>query len=85
MADKKFEHKTNRGSMFENDKKTEDRQPDFKGEINVNGQLYWISGWKEVTTRGTKRLSLSVQEKQQEERAQSAPRQQFQQRRAATW
>lgn len=79
----KFQHKVNRGSMFENDKKTEDRQPDFKGEINVNGQLYWISGWKELTQKGTKRLSLSVQEKQ-EERAAAAPRQQFQ-RRASSW
>jgi hypothetical protein len=73
-----YKHKTNRGSMFENDHKSKDQQPDFTGSIDVNGTIYWISGWKEMTGTGKKRLSLSVkeQEERQPERPTQPPRRQ---------
>lgn len=37
---------TNQGAIWGNDRKTEDRQPDFKGNINVEGKEYWVSAWK---------------------------------------
>ena len=83
MAKEKYTHKTNRGSLFENEHKEKDTQPDFTGSINVNGTVFWISGWKEMTQAGKKKLSLSV--KEQEERPAEAPRQTFQQRRASSW
>ena len=35
---------TNRGSIFKNDKKTEEKHPDMSGSINIEGVEYWISG-----------------------------------------
>jgi uncharacterized protein (DUF736 family) len=56
---------TNRGSLFKNEKKTEDRHPDLSGSININGKDYWISGWSKVSKGGQKFISLSVREKQE--------------------
>lgn len=77
-----YKHKQNRGSMFENDHKTKDTQPDFTGSVDVNGTVYWISGWKDMVN-GKKKLSLSV--KLQEERPQSQQPQQTQTRQRASW
>jgi hypothetical protein len=61
-----YKHKTNRGSMFDNDRKTKETQPDFTGSIDVNGTVFWINGWTGMTQNGKRKLSLSVQP--QEER-----------------
>ncbi len=37
---------TNRGAIWGNDKDGNDRRPDFKGSLNVNGEEYWVSAWK---------------------------------------
>tara|TARA_R100000742_G_C4279636_1_gene104878 strand:- start:7142 stop:7381 length:240 start_codon:yes stop_codon:yes gene_type:complete len=37
---------TNRGAIWKNDKKETEKHPDFKGELNVDGVLYWVSAWK---------------------------------------
>lgn len=78
-----YKHKTNRGSMFENDHKTKEQQPDFTGSVDVNGTIFWISAWKEMTQGGKKRLSLSVkvQEERVAEPRPSAPQTQ----RRSTW
>lgn len=78
----KYQHKENRGSMFENDHKTKETQPDFNGSVNVKGTIYWINGWKQMTQSGKKQISLSVQP--QEER-QPGSDDQSQQRKRATW
>ena len=44
MADK-FEHKENRGSAFKNNKKDVATKPDFRGEQNVEGKLFWLNVW----------------------------------------
>ena len=41
-----YEMKDMTGSLFINDRKKADKHPDYKGRIKVNGQEYWISGWK---------------------------------------
>lgn len=79
-----YKHKTNRGSMFENDHKTKEQQPDFTGSVDVNGTIYWISGWKEMTGTGKKRLSLSVKE-QEERPTERQPNGQPQRRQATSW
>lgn len=57
-----FEHKENRGSIFINDKKEKDTHPDRKGSANIDGKLYWVSGWDEITRDGQRSyLSLSFQ------------------------
>ena len=55
----------NRGSLFRNDKKTDEKHPDMSGSINIDGTEYWISGWKKQSKAGTGFISLSVRPKEQ--------------------
>ena len=64
----------NRGTLFKNTKKEEDRHPDYNGSINVEGTEYWLNAWiKESKKDGTKFFSLSIKEKQDSPRQSSAP------------
>ncbi len=55
---------TNRGILGRNKRKTEDRHPDFTGNINVDGREYWLNGWiKERKDGSGKFFSLSVKPK----------------------
>jgi len=40
-----FKHKPNTGSIFENDRKQSETQPDRKGSALIGGVLYWVSAW----------------------------------------
>lgn len=64
---------SNRGSIFKNDKKEEEKHPDMTGSLNVNGTDYWISAWKKTSKAGTSFLSLSVRPKQETPRQSSQP------------
>ncbi|MFY8183060.1 MAG: hypothetical protein ACOVKL_02440 [Polynucleobacter sp.] len=64
---------TNRGSLFKNDKKTEEKHPDLSGSINIEGVEYWISSWKKISKAGTPFFSLSVRQKQEINRQSSQP------------
>lgn len=58
---------TNRGSLYRNENKQEDKHPDYSGSINVSGKDYWLSGWlKESKKDGKKFFSLSVKPKAKE-------------------
>ena len=59
--------KENRGSLFKNDRKSTPTQPDYKGDINVGGILYWLSAWIEESKSATKYMSISVQEKEEKD------------------
>lgn len=63
----------NRGTLFNNEKKTEEKHPDLSGSINVDGKEYWLSGWKRKSKAGTGFLSLSVRPKQEVTRQSSQP------------
>lgn len=52
----------NSGSISKNEKKTEDRHPDIRGQATINGVGYWVSGWLKENDRG-KWYSLSFQPK----------------------
>jgi hypothetical protein len=58
--------KTNRGQIWPNDKKTTEAHPDFRGDINVDGVMYWISAWRRKADASPKAPSLtfSIQKKE---------------------
>ena len=52
---------TNSGVLFQNDKKTEDKHPNYKGKINIGGKEYDLAGWVKQGKSG-QFLSLKVSE-----------------------
>lgn len=74
-----YEHKDGQGSMFRNEKQN-DRQPDYKGTIVINGTTYEIAGWERTSQRGSSYISLqaSLPREKQEQGQQGA--QQYSQR-----
>ena len=54
--------KTDKGSLFTNDKKETEKHPDYKGNITVNGQDYWLSAWIKEGKSG-KFMGLAVNPK----------------------
>jgi len=64
MEQKQYDN-TNRGALFDNSgKKREGRKdPDISGPINVNGQEFQLSGWKNENPQpGQPIFSLSIRE-----------------------
>ena len=55
----------NSGALFRNDKKKEDKEPDYKGSINVEGKEFWVNGWiNEAKESGKKYLKVKVSPKE---------------------
>lgn len=66
---------TNRGVLFDNDRKETDSHPDMTGKLNVNGVDHWFSAWWKDGRNG-EFLSLSLGkecEARQEQRQAPAP------------
>ncbi len=64
---------TNRGVLFPNDKKGNEKRPDFTGDLNVGGTEYKLSAWKKSSKAGNNFLSISVQLKEGQQMPQKAP------------
>lgn len=58
-----YQQRENTGSLFPNDRKTADNQPDFKGTALINGVTYEIGAWKKTSTTGKEFTSLSFKVK----------------------
>lgn len=56
----------NRGVLFVNDKRKNDKQPQYKGSATVNGVEYWLSAWQKKSQNGTAYMSISFEPKEQE-------------------
>lgn len=57
---------TNTGVLFKNESDNE-KAPNYKGKINVNGQELEIAAWVRQSKAGKKFLSLKVQEPRQKQ------------------
>lgn len=55
-----MELKNNQGIIFVNDKKTQEKQPDYCGEINIEGKSVRISLWKNKAKTGRPYFSAWV-------------------------
>jgi uncharacterized protein (DUF736 family) len=52
------------GVLFKNNEKTEDKQPDYRGNItDLDGTEYWLSAWLKTSKAGMKYMSLSIKPK----------------------
>lgn len=56
----------NRGLIRSNSRKAKDTNPDYTGSLNVKGEEFWISAWKQKTgdRPGAEALSFSVRPKE---------------------
>lgn len=52
---------TNTGALFKNESGNE-KAPNYKGKINVDGKEYELAAWLRVGKSGQKFMSLKVQE-----------------------
>lgn len=64
---------TNRATVFRNDKKGNEKAPDFTGTVNVNGKDWAISLWKTTSKNGLEYLSGQVQEPREKKSQESGP------------
>lgn len=54
-----MEKKDNSGVLFKNDKIENERSPNYKGNITVDGKDYWLSAWIKEGKKG-KFMGLAV-------------------------
>lgn len=50
------------GVMFAHDKQGNDKRPDWKGSIQIEGVEYWLSGWNRSSAKG-ELISLKAEKK----------------------
>jgi uncharacterized protein (DUF736 family) len=56
-----YQPKEGTGSLFKNEKKTAENQPDYRGSTNIGGTNYILAGWIKEAKNGSKFLSLKIQ------------------------
>jgi hypothetical protein len=66
---------TNTGALFKNDKEGNEKRPDYKGTVDVEGVVYNVSSWIRTSKGGVKFMSL-VLEKKEGGAKKAAPKQQ---------
>jgi single-stranded DNA-binding protein len=66
-----MEQRDNSGVLFKNDKKETSNHPDYKGNVRVNGQEYWLSAWIKEGKNG-KFMGLALSPKEETAQAPQA-------------
>ena len=49
-----------RGALFRNEKKEKENQPDYTGNVEVEGTKYNMAGWMRDAKSGKKYMSISL-------------------------
>jgi len=53
-------NKDNAGALFKNGRKETEKHPDYRGEVTVGGEEYYISAWLTKSKKGTTYMSLKL-------------------------
>ena len=62
-----YQTKDMSGSLFSNDRKRGERDPDLSGKVMINGQMFFVSAWEKPGKEGASPwLSLSFKPANQE-------------------
>lgn len=67
-----YEVRDNSGSLFRNDKKRNEKSPEYTGSARIGGVDYWINGWVKEGKNGTRFFSFAFKEKE-ERKTESKP------------
>ncbi len=59
-----YEAKELSGSLFKNDRREKDSQPNLQGPALIDGVEYWVSGWTKERDNGDKWISLAFKPKE---------------------
>ncbi len=63
MSDKQYDNR-NKGVLFKNTDKRDDRDPVYRGNINIDGKEFWLDAWLNKTKKdGSTYMSLLVKPK----------------------
>ena len=55
-----FTLKEGQGSFFKNEKDGVEGRPDYRGDLNIGGKTYALSGWIKTSAKGTRWMSLKA-------------------------
>lgn len=58
-----YEMKPDTGSLFKNDRREKETQPQAKGSALIGGVEYWVSAWTNTANSGEKYQSLKFSRK----------------------
>tara|TARA_R100000655_G_scaffold46013_1_gene82858 strand:+ start:368 stop:622 length:255 start_codon:yes stop_codon:yes gene_type:complete len=58
-----YEIKDDTFTIFDNDNKTKDTQPDYTGQGKIGGREVKVAGWKKVGQSGKEYVSFKVEDK----------------------
>jgi len=65
--------KTNRGVLFKQTDKTNEKAPDYKGSFNYKGNEFKIAAWVKISKAGNSFISISVDDFVPQQKETSAP------------
>lgn len=68
-----YQQKDGQGSLFRNDKQGNEKRPDWRGSLTLDGKEYEVAGWERTSQKGTAYISLSGKPKQARQERQEAP------------
>ena len=61
-----YELKDDTGSLWKNDRREKETQPNARGQAKIDGVVFWVDAWTNETRDGTKYQSLKFKRKEEQ-------------------